>query len=82
MKQAVLKFLLRQTLSLVLANRRTATLAVGRAEASYQGGDKPFVRRGNVYRFIKENAPAGTPKYLLDVGTEAAQALDEMSRSK
>lgn len=82
MKQAILKFLLRQTLSLVLADRGNGSLAIARAEASFESGDKPFTRRGHVYRFIKEKAPAGTPKYLLDVGTEAAQALDELSRSK
>lgn len=82
MKQTLLKFFLRQTLTLVLADRGTGTLAIGRAEASFQAGDKPFVRRGHVYRFVKEHAPAGTPKCLLDVGTEAAQALDELSRSK
>lgn len=82
MKQALLKFFLRQTLSLVLADRRASALAIGRAEASFLAGDKPFTRRGHVYRFVKEHAPTGTPKCLVDVGTEAAQALDELSRSK
>lgn len=80
MKQAILKFLIRQTLTLVLAERRKGTQAIGLAEASFQQGDKPFTRRGRVYRFVKEQAPTGTPKFLLDLGTEAAQALDEMSR--
>lgn len=80
MKQAILKFLIRQTLTLVLAERRKGTQAIALAEASFQGGDKPFTRRGRVYRFVKEQAPEGTPKFLLDLGTEAAQALDELSR--
>jgi hypothetical protein len=80
MKQAILKFLLRQALTLVMTERRKGTLAIGLAEASRQEGDKPFTRRGRVYRFVKEHAPTDTPKFLLDLGTEAAQALDEMSR--
>ncbi|MNF21475.1 hypothetical protein D3C81_316610 [compost metagenome] len=80
MKQVLLKFFLRQVLSFVLADRGKVKLAVGLAEASYDEGDKPFTRRGRVYRFLKEQAPAGTEKYLLDAGTEAAQALDALSR--
>ena len=80
MKQILLKFFLRQVLAFVLADRGKVKLVVGLAEASRDEGDKPFARRGRVYRFLKEQAPAGTDKHLLDVGTEAAQALDALSR--
>ena len=82
MKNRVIQFVLRQLLITVLGSRTRATHAVALAEASYDEGDKPFNRRGRVYRFIKEGVDVKTPKYLLDLSTEIAQTLDELERRK
>lgn len=82
MKKKLFAFLLRQLLVFVFGDRTRASHAVALAEASYEEGDKAFSRRGRVYRFIKEGAPTEMPKYLLDLGTELAQTIDELDRSK
>lgn len=82
MKVVILKFVLRQILAYVLGDRSKVEHAVALAEASYQEGDKAFTRRGRIYRSVKEWAPSTTPRYLVDLGTEVAATLDELSRSK
>lgn len=82
MKQCIINFVLRQILQHILADRANARYVVGLAEASRDDGDSAFVRRGKVYRTIKEWAPQGTPLYLVNLATEMAQTLDEVSTKK
>lgn len=80
MKQVLVRFALQLILRFILGNGERAKLTVGLAEASRQAGDVAFTRRGRIYRQVKEWAPAGTPLHLVNLGTEIASTLDEMSR--
>lgn len=80
MKKLFIKFILRLVLRYVLGNFTKVNHAIALAEASRQGGDKPFTRRGKVYRSIKDWSPTDTPVFMLNLGAEVAQTIDELNR--
>ncbi len=82
MKKILLKMALHFCLTYVLGSREKGKLVTALAEASREAGDTPFVRRGRVYRDVKELAGKETPLYLVNLGTEAAQVLDELEAGK
>lgn len=79
MKKYIIIFILRLVLRSILANKANAKYVVGLAGASRDNGDSAFVRRGKVYRTIKEWAPEGTPLHMVNLATEMAQVLDVTS---